>query len=53
MKLLSSSFIWFRLVAPPVGAWIETMTITDKSDYTRVAPPVGAWIETYYWVFLK
>ena len=36
------------LVAPRVGAWIETFyAITADGDAT-VAPRVGAWIETFY-----
>jgi len=33
-------------VAPPVGAWIETLTRPGNSLDSEVAPPVGAWIET-------
>ena len=34
-------------VAPRVGAWIETYSISYISYYFyRVAPRVGAWIET-------
>ena len=35
-----------NLVAPYVGAWIETTTPIDISDVFSVAPYVGAWIET-------
>ncbi len=35
-----------ELVAPPVGAWIETFSPGSLSRKQRVAPPVGAWIET-------
>ena len=34
------------LVAPRVGAWIETKYIVNQEDATIVAPRVGAWIET-------
>ena len=36
----------FTLVAPPVGAWIETITVRILNTTKNVAPPVGAWIET-------
>ena len=39
------------LVAPYVGAWIETeKTAADRAQYD-VAPYVGAWIETQNRVF--
>ena len=34
------------LVAPYVGAWIETRAAAKSSTITVVAPYVGAWIET-------
>mgnify|MGYP004531028793 CR=1 FL=1 len=34
------------VVAPYVGAWIETKANLNKLDVARVAPYVGAWIET-------
>ena len=34
-------------VAPYVGAWIETTSITKNCDKSAVAPYVGAWIETH------
>ena len=34
------------LVAPRVGAWIETVTVPPGHTSGRVAPRVGAWIET-------
>ena len=34
------------LVAPYVGAWIETLIRLDCSKSELVAPYVGAWIET-------
>ena len=36
----------FIVVAPHVGAWIETHIFGDKSEDLNVAPHVGAWIET-------
>ena len=39
--------IWsYSLVAPHVGAWIETQAVGRINTKTRVAPHVGAWIET-------
>ena len=35
------------LVAPRVGAWIETLIINQIEETYHVAPRVGAWIETY------
>ena len=35
------------LVAPLVGAWIETSVRDDIFELKTVAPLVGAWIETY------
>ena len=33
-------------VAPPVGAWIEIKSVSEKLyNGESVAPPVGAWIE--------
>ena len=37
---------WYILVAPYVGAWIETKPKASKSGLGKVAPYVGAWIET-------
>ena len=34
------------LVAPYVGAWIETKLTKKKYSTASVAPYVGAWIET-------
>ena len=36
------------LVAPHVGAWIETILRLTGVSSAKVAPHVGAWIETYY-----
>ena len=35
------------MVAPRVGAWIETKTVAIFREADRVAPRVGAWIETF------
>ena len=35
-----------KLVAPRVGAWIETMLFVKREVKDTVAPRVGAWIET-------
>ena len=35
------------LVAPRVGAWIETYLLLNGRGLYCVAPRVGAWIETY------
>ena len=35
-----------KLVAPCMGAWIETHFFRRKSRYLYVAPCMGAWIET-------
>ena len=34
------------MVAPYVGAWIETYSMPNTSSHSPVAPYVGAWIET-------
>ena len=36
-----------RLVAPHMGAWIETKEQRVKADIISVAPHMGAWIETF------
>ena len=33
-------------VAPPAGAWIETLKEEEARVKAAVAPPAGAWIET-------
>jgi hypothetical protein len=33
-------------VAPPAGAWIETLIVVFDVPHAEVAPPAGAWIET-------
>ena len=46
-RVVSSLDLCFDIVAPFVGAWIETVKNTEhRSRCTRVAPFVGAWIET-------
>ncbi len=35
------------LVAPPAGAWIETLYVRQAHQALQVAPPAGAWIETF------
>ena len=35
-----------NLVAPPAGAWIETISARNVFFIAIVAPPAGAWIET-------
>ena len=34
------------VVAPCMGAWIETLVKTGNNSPTLVAPCMGAWIET-------
>ena len=34
------------IVAPRVGAWIETVSKATIDEAPQVAPRVGAWIET-------
>ena len=34
------------VVAPRVGAWIETLASAEGVGFYNVAPRVGAWIET-------
>ena len=36
----------YGLVAPPAGAWIETIFTAFTRFTFSVAPPAGAWIET-------
>ncbi len=36
----------FVIVAPRVGAWIETNEARKRMALDSVAPRVGAWIET-------
>ncbi len=38
------------LVAPYMGAWIETNVRTYGHLQALVAPYMGAWIETWHWL---
>ena len=39
-----------KIVAPYVGAWIETIPNKHYRHLAKVAPYVGAWIETrHFW----
>jgi len=40
--------ILLEVVAPRVGAWIETLNLANPDENPVVAPRVGAWIETNY-----
>ncbi len=46
LKLLLWLVLLMLLVAPRVGAWIETPASVSSPFIIRVAPRVGAWIET-------
>ena len=47
LKLIAvQRFQIFGVVAPRVGAWIETAVYNNMSITVDVAPRVGAWIET-------
>ena len=46
LKLTSTILPLVPIVAPYVGAWIETQTSLNKTIEGCVAPYVGAWIET-------
>ena len=35
-----------KIVAPRIGAWIETRKAVDENNVFYVAPRIGAWIET-------
>ena len=49
LKRLSVTLILtLILVAPHVGAWIETQIFDNSYIKLTVAPHVGAWIETQY-----
>ena len=41
------------LVAPRVGAWIETLDLLAFSKSAYVAPRVGAWIETFLDILMR
>ena len=42
-----ASALYAGMVAPRVGAWIETIARDDEIEDWAVAPRVGAWIETF------
>ena len=46
LKLLVTTLSVTFLVAPYVGAWIETRSCNNTPNAPTVAPYVGAWIET-------
>jgi len=43
----TGNFTLGEVVAPRVGAWIETPEKNTPQQLVRVAPRVGAWIETF------
>ena len=47
LKLVERTFFKpLAVVAPHVGAWIETFGKLSDDDLLQIAPHVGAWIET-------
>mgnify|MGYP003253748089 FL=1 len=49
LKLLARYIqIVYAIVAPRVGAWIETLHNCITTSLSFVAPRVGAWIETLH-----
>ena len=46
LKLYLGNLKTYLIVAPHVGAWIETLIVTFALGLFEVAPHVGAWIET-------
>ena len=46
-RLKPPIWIFHGVVAPCVGAWIETPLLVCIQSPHAVAPCVGAWIETY------
>jgi len=50
---LTNPIVALPLVAPRVGAWIETPPKTVAMYRKKVAPRVGAWIETVSCRFKK
>ena len=46
MKLYDMTKVLMLIVAPHVGAWIETGDVVKGTILDTVAPHVGAWIET-------
>ena len=47
LKLCDGSSLYADVVAPYVGAWIETYVFIIAFYLLCVAPYVGAWIETF------
>ena len=45
-QYICASLCHAYLVAPRVGAWIETAIAEQAAERVEVAPRVGAWIET-------
>ena len=52
LKLFNFKLCSYICVAPRVGAWIETDTLSNLGTLELVAPRVGAWIETSEVLFL-
>ena len=46
LKHILSRSVRANFVAPHVGAWIETSSVSPPTMKMIVAPHVGAWIET-------
>ena len=47
LKLAWISLPWWAVVvAPLVGAWVETLLYDSDQERQQVAPLVGAWVET-------
>ena len=44
--------LFLVVVAPLVGAWIESRTYLFLCHIAKVAPLVGAWIERNIWITL-
>ena len=52
MKLNDAGILRHHLlVAPRVGAWIETLKIAHFQKLFEVAPRVGAWIEPRFRIY--
>ena len=45
---MTSQIVGQAIVAPYVGAWIETGNVKHLASIRDVAPYVGAWIETFF-----
>ena len=48
---ISLAVVGIHIVAPRVGAWIETSYVKYVVGVANVAPRVGAWIETILFHF--